>query len=155
MNDPDPDKGDVAVLRLHSAQDGIRTFTVSNAKITDARELRREISRHGVLAPEQQFKLILSFIISSVIGLQRRRKAEIMRSQFGWAENDSKFIVGTREIAKDGVYHSPASSTTESMAGYFEPQGTLEKWREVFELYNRPGLEIQAFAALSGFGAPC
>ena len=154
MNDPDPDKGDVAVLRLHSAQDGIRTFTVSNAKITDARELRREISRHGVLAPEPQFKLILSFIISSVIGLQRRRKAEIMRSQFGWAENDSKFIVGTREIAKDGVYHSPASSTTESMAGYFEPQGTLEKWREVFELYNRPGLEIQAFAALSGFGAP-
>tara|TARA_R110000787_G_scaffold80307_2_gene174902 strand:+ start:378 stop:3317 length:2940 start_codon:yes stop_codon:yes gene_type:complete len=154
MNDPDPDRGDVAMFRLHTPKDGIKTFAVSNAKITDPRELRREISKQGILAPEGQFKLILSFIISSVIGLQRRRKAEIMRSQFGWAENDSKFIVGTREITKDGVYHSPASSTTESMAGYFEPKGTREKWRKVFELYDRPGLEIQAFAALSGFGAP-
>ena len=154
MNDPDPERGDVAMLRLHTPKDGVKTFAVSNSKITDPRELRREISKQGILAPEAQFKLILSFIMLSVIGLQRKRKAEKMRSQFGWAENDSKFIVGTREIGKDGVYHSPASSTTESMAGYFEPKGTLEKWREVFELYDRPGLEIQAFAALSGFGAP-
>ena len=52
------------------------------------------------------------------------------------------------------MYHSPASSVTEDLVDYFEPAGTLEKWKEVFDLYDREGLEIQAFAALSGFGAP-
>jgi hypothetical protein len=34
------------------------------------------------------------------------------------------------------------------------PVGTLEKWKEVFNLYGRPGLEPHAFAALTAFGAP-
>jgi len=35
-----------------------------------------------------------------------------------------------------------------------EPAGTLDKWKEVFNLYGKPGLEPHAFAALSAFGSP-
>jgi hypothetical protein len=33
-------------------------------------------------------------------------------------------------------------------------KGTLEKWKEVFNMYARPGLEPNAFAALTAFGSP-
>jgi hypothetical protein len=35
-----------------------------------------------------------------------------------------------------------------------EPKGTFEKWKEVFNMYNKPGLEPNAFAALTAFGSP-
>jgi len=76
-----------------------------------------------------------------------------MRKQFGWADGDTKFIVGDREITADGVYYSPPSSITQSMAPYFEKAGTLEEWKRVFALYAKPGMELQAFGALTGFGA--
>ena len=54
-----------------------------------------------------------------------------MRLQFGWVDNDSKFIVGDKEITKDGVFHSPPSSVTAELAKRMEPTGTLDKWKEV------------------------
>jgi hypothetical protein len=34
------------------------------------------------------------------------------------------------------------------------PHGSFDKWKEVFDLYGRPGLEAHAFAAATAFGAP-
>jgi hypothetical protein len=150
----DPLLGDVVAFRLHTPKDGVREFIIPNAKISQQLELRKELSKYGVVAPEGQFKLINSYVIHALKELQFKRKAEIMRRQFGWADGDTKFIVGDREISKDQVYYSPPSSITESMVPYFEPKGTLEAWKEVFALYGKEGMEVQAFAALTGFGAP-
>jgi hypothetical protein len=77
-----------------------------------------------------------------------------MRTQFGWVEGDSKFIVGDREITKDGVFYSPPSSTTKDVADKIHVKGTFEKWKEAFNMYSRKGLEPHAFAALTAFGSP-
>ena len=77
-----------------------------------------------------------------------------MRQQFGWADKDTKFIVGDREITADGLFHSPPSSTTQNIAQHLTPKGNRESWSEVFELYGKPGLEPHAFAALTAFGSP-
>jgi hypothetical protein len=150
----DPLLGDVAVFRLYAPKDGKKTFTVPNAKISQVLEFRRELAKHGILGSEAQFKLINAYVIHALKELQFKRKAEVMRRQFGWADGDTKFIVGEREITKDGVYHSPPSSITESIAPYLQSAGDLELWKEVFSLYGKEGLEIQAFGALTGFGAP-
>tara|TARA_R100000805_G_scaffold15564_2_gene17465 strand:+ start:2485 stop:5322 length:2838 start_codon:yes stop_codon:yes gene_type:complete len=150
----DPELGDVAVFVLKTPQDGVKTFVIQNKIITESRALKGELAKHGVVAHESQAKLITQFIIKSIKELQVKRKADIMRVQFGWHENDTKFVVGEREITVDGVYHTPASSVTEAIAPYMDSAGTLEKWKEVMNLYDRPGLEVQAFAALTGFGAP-
>jgi hypothetical protein len=149
----DPILGDVALFRLHTPRDGVREFVVPNIKISQMVELRKELAKNGVMASDGQFKLITGYVIHALRELQYKRKAEIMRRQFGWADGDTKFIVGDREITRDGVYHSPPSSITESMVPYFEPRGTLEAWKEVFALYGQEGMEVQAFAALSGFGS--
>jgi hypothetical protein len=77
-----------------------------------------------------------------------------MRTQFGWVENDSKFIMGNKEITKDGTFYSPSSSTTEFFAEKIHTKGDMEKWKEVFNLYAIKGMEPHAFGALTAFGSP-
>jgi hypothetical protein len=149
----DPAEGDTTVLRLHTPKDGVKIFFISNIKITQNIEVKKELSKHGVMADEAQFKKITAYVIRAIKALQTLKKADIMRKQFGWADNDTKFIVGDREITVDGVYYSPPSSITQSMAPYFEPAGTLEEWKKAFGLYGREGMELQAFGAMSGFGS--
>jgi hypothetical protein len=149
----DPSEGDTTVLRLHTPKDGVKIFFISNTKITQSIEVKKELAKHGVMADEAQFKKITAYVIRAIKALQNLKKADIMRKQFGWADGDTKFIVGDREITADGVYYSPPSSITQSMAPYFEKAGTLEEWKRVFALYSKPGMELQAFGALTGFGA--
>jgi len=150
----DPNLGDVVVLKVHMPRDGVKEFVIPNIHVTDPNELRKALSSHGVIATAKKFKLLIEYVYASIKELQYKRKAEKMRLQFGWADNDSKFIIGEREITKDGTFHSPPSSVTKPIAPYLEPAGTLEKWKEVFNLYGTPGLEPHAFAALSAFGSP-
>ena len=150
----DPVHGDVAVLKLHLPRDGVKEFVIPNRHVTDKNELRKELSSHGVVCGTKAFNNLMEFIFGFIRELQYKRKAELMRLQFGWVDNDSKMIIGDREITKDGTYHSPPSSTTHNIASHMQPTGTMEKWQEVMNLYGRPGLEPHAFATLCAFGSP-
>lgn len=150
----DPVQRDVVVIRLHTPSDGVKEFIIPNSKVTDKAELRKILSGEGVMVGPKRFDLICDYLISTISTFQYGPKAELMRLQFGWADNDSKFIVGDKEITVEGVFYSPPSSTTEQIATHMGAVGTLEKWKEVFNIYGREGLEGNAFAALTAFGAP-
>jgi hypothetical protein len=150
----DPVLGEVVVMKLHLPRDGVKEFVVPNMHVTDPNELRKALSSHGVVCAKKPFGLLMEYLFASIKELQYKRKAEHMRQQFGWADRDSKFIIGDREITPDGVFHSPPSSTTSNLANHMQPVGTLEAWKEVFALYGRPGLEPHAFATLTAFGSP-
>jgi hypothetical protein len=150
----DPELLDVLVFRLHLPNDGIREFLIPATKAHEKTELRKILSGYGVSCNTAQFNLICEYVTIAINQLQEDEKAEIMRTQFGWADNDSKFIVGDKEYTPDGVFYSPPSSATESIAAHMGPVGDYKKWQEVFNLYGTPGLEAHAFAALTGFGAP-
>jgi len=106
------------------------------------------------VAHTKQYDNLSQFVVSFVKNLQYVKKAEQMRTQFGWADGDSKFILGDREITKDGVFYSPPSSTNKDVAGNLHVKGDFNKWKDVFNLYARPGLEPHAFATLTAFGSP-
>jgi hypothetical protein len=150
----DPGLGEVVVLKVHMPKDGVQEFIVPYTSVTDRGELRKALSRVGIVGGDANFNLLGRYIVASIKELQQTKKVEHMRLQFGWADKDSKFIVGDREITKDGVYHSPPSSITATIAQALTPKGTLSAWKEVFNLFGRPGLEAQAFGALTAFGAP-
>ena len=150
----DPNDGDVVVIRLHLPADGVREFVVSNTKVMEKSELKKELAFHGVAGSAKRFELIAEYIVTSINNLQVSQKAELMRLQFGWADKDSKFIIGDNEVTPMGVFYSPPSSTTEQFVPIMGPVGSLDKWKEVFNLYGTPGLEAHAFAALTAFGAP-
>jgi hypothetical protein len=150
----DPVEGDVVVMKLHMPCDGVREFVVSNNIVTKKEELRGILASRGVMCGVKQFNRVIDYVVAAVSEIRYKGKAEQMRLQFGWADRDSKFIIGDREIGVEGIFHSPPSSVTRNIAAQMVPTGSLEKWKEVFALYGRPGLEPNAFAALSAFGSP-
>lgn len=150
----DPQTGGAVLLRLHTPKDGVYEFSMSNREVMDGMELRKELAAKGVMCAKKQFDLIVDYIIKSVENLQNERTAEMMRNQFGWVDADRKFIIGDREVGLDGTFHSPPSSITKPVADYLTVSGSFDKWKEVFNLYGRPGLEAHAFAAATAFGAP-
>lgn len=150
----DTTDGDVALFRLHLPQDGVREFTVSMGKVTQKDELRKLLSANGVYIYGKRFDILMEYVVKSAEELQHREKAEIMRQQFGWVDGDSRFVLGDQEIAADGNVYSPPSKTTSKLAKFVGPVGSLDKWKEVWSLYGQPGMEAQAFAALSAFGSP-
>jgi hypothetical protein len=150
----DPVLGDVVVMKLHLPRDGVKEFVVSNTQIMDKNELRKVLASHGVVCGTKAFGLLMEYLFLSIKELQYKWRAEQMRQQFGWADRESKFIIGDREITPDGVFHSPPSSTTHNLSQYMQPTGDIIKWKEVFSLYGREGLEPHAFATLTAFGSP-
>ena len=150
----DPNLGEVALIRLHLPRDGVKEFPIPLASVVVKERLREELAKHGVAAGDAQMKALMAYLITYVKNLQVTDKAETMRTQFGWAENDTKIILGDREITIEGTFYSPPSTVTRDVAEMMVPTGSLEKWKEVFNMYSKPGLEAQAFGALTSFGSP-
>jgi hypothetical protein len=150
----DPELGEVALLRLHLPHDGIEEFVVPLSVIVVKDDLRKVLAKNGVAGTVSQMNHLASYVNTFVKTLQYSKKREIMRTQFGWAENNTKFILGDIEISKDGIFGSPPSTATKAIAAHIHKAGDFSKWKEVFNMYTRPGLEGNAFAALTAFGAP-
>lgn len=153
LNDKDGD-GECVHMRLHLPVDGVREFTIVAADIGSKEELRKILAHYGVVCGSDQMKLIMAYIIDIVKDLQIKREAETMRNQFGWADDDTKAIVGTKEISATEVRYSPPSAATKALAAWMEPKGTLENWKKCANVYNMVGFEPQAFGFLTAFGAP-
>lgn len=149
----DPVAGEIALIRFHRPKEGTKEFVVQFDSITNKEECKKLLSRAGVIGEDATFAKIRSLFICFLTISNYTEKAEIMRTQFGWVEGDTKIIIGDREITAQGSFYSPPSSNTKSIAEEMVPTGTLEKWKEVFNMYNKPGLEPNAFAALTGFGS--
>jgi ketosteroid isomerase-like protein len=150
----DPDIGETLLFRLHLPMDGMKEFAIPLGVISSKEKLREALASKGVGLFTKQVDAMCTYVMTLVKNLQVMRKAEIMRTQFGWVDSDSKFILGDREITKDGVYYSPPSNITKTVAENLVEHGSFDKWKEVFNMYARPGLEPHAFAALTAFGSP-
>lgn len=150
----DTEIGEMALFRLHLPHDEMREFTISTMSISSKDELRKQLAQRGVVAHPGQYDNLMRFVVFFIKNLQYVKKAETMRTQFGWTDGGEKFIFGDKEITKDGVFYSPPSSTTSDIAEKMHPKGMMEKWKEAFNMYARPGLEPHAFAALTAFGSP-
>jgi len=150
----DNNAGEVALVKLHLPRDGVKEFVIPLTAITVKEELRKALAHYGVVLFAKQLDQVYIYMMTFIKNMQVERKADIMRTQFGWVEGDSKFILGEREITKDGVFYSPPSHATKGIVEHVHAKGTLEKWKEAFNMYALPGLEPHAFAALTAFGSP-
>jgi hypothetical protein len=150
----DPNAGETLLFRLHLPRDGVREFSIPLAQAVVKEKLRDALAPQGVAPSGKQVDALLWYTMTFVKNLQYANKAEIMRTQFGWVDGDSKFILGDREITKDGIFYSPPSTATKEDSALIYPKGDFDKWKEVFNMYALPGMEPHAFAALTAFGSP-
>jgi hypothetical protein len=150
----DPSYGETVLIRLSLPKDKVKEFSLTLVDALSKDELRKVLSFHGVIALPAQMNLILNYLVVCAKELQIEQELEMMRVQFGWAEEDSRFILGDREIGPSFVRYSPPSKVTHSVASALRPTGSLDEWRDIINTYNMPGFEPHAFAVFSAFGAP-
>ena len=150
----DPNKGESVWIRLHLPRDGMKEFAMPAMDVMTIDKLKDKLGFHGVLGNKKQMDSVMSYMIASAKNLQHKMELEIMRSQFGWADKDTKFIVGEQEISADKVAYSPPSTTTGSLADFLKPTGDYDVWKKTVKIYDQPGFEPHAFGFFTAFGAP-
>lgn len=150
----DPALGETILIHRVLPRDGAKEFSVPLVDALSKDELRKVVSFHGVIAGTNQMALILDYLMQCAKELQVTQEVEMMRLQFGWADDDEKFILGNREIGASYVKYSPPSKATQDIAHALRPVGLLDEWKEIINVYNMPGFEPHAFAVFSAFGAP-
>lgn len=149
----DKEHGDVICFRYHTPKDGVRDFIIPTTEIGARDKFRSEINKHGVIAFEEtQVRRLQGYIEKQVRELQMESKAELMHSRFGWTQ-DETFIIGNREYTKDGVRFVPVARDLEQYVGWFAMKGSLDRWKEIVNFYNKTEFDDQAIGVLSGFAS--
>lgn len=150
----EPELGDVVWLRQHMPQDGVREFILPQKEIVSADKLRDKLSEQGsTMFKLPQIGRIQDYLARSVQALQERTKAEVINNRFGWTASGT-FIIGDREYTPKGVRYAPVMKDLERYVTAFTPKGTLEEWKSVMRLYNKPGFEALAFTSMAAYGSP-
>lgn len=149
----DPDVGESLWMRLHMPKDGIREFSAPLASVLAKDKFREVLAFQGVTAYNKRLDMLMGYVTKWVQELQQLTEAEKARQQFGWHEDDSKFVVGNREITAQGVNYSPSSSATSELAAMYTKKGNIKEWSKVANIYARPGNEVRAFTLFAGFGS--
>jgi len=149
----DPDAGESLWMRLHMPKDGIQEFSAPLTSCLSKDKLREVLAYQGITAYNKKLDHLMAYVTKWVQELQRLTEAEKARQQFGWQEDDTKFIVGNREITASGVNYSPSSSATSELASMYTKKGNISEWRKVANIYGKPGNEVRAFTLFAGFGS--
>lgn len=147
-------RGDLALARLHLPREKAREFVIPLSAMTSKDELRKVLSANGVLSAGDALSRLMWYLICSAKQQQVMLDTEVLHNQMGWAEGDTKFILGTNEVGVSETRYSPPSEITESVSTLLYSSGTLDNWKRVVEPYSRPGAEAFAFAFFTAFGAP-
>lgn len=150
----DPQQGETVLIRLSLPRDKVKEFSITLVEALSKEELRKVMSFHGVIALPGQMNRILNYLVACAKDLQTEQEIEMMRVQFGWTDEDSRFILGDREIGPTFVRYSPPSKATREVSAAMRPVGSLDEWRDIINVYSKPGFEPHAFAVFSAFGAP-
>lgn len=152
----DVEKGETLMAVVHLPKDGVREFSLPLMDALASDRLRDRLAMNGVaIAGAKEMQEIMKYVTTWTHALQAKEEAETSRTQFGWADDNSVFILGDREYRQGGdVRYSPPSNSTIAIAPLLRQRGTLEAWKSVVNMYARPGNEVRAFAFFMGFGAP-
>ena len=102
----------------------------------------------------KQGQYLMNYIINWGQYLMAKQSAEIMRTQMGWTPDHDAFVVGDKEITRDGrILSSPTSPLCKGIAKHLTSAGSYDLWKESANKLNKEGLELHAFTLLSGFGS--
>lgn len=95
-------------MRLELPKDPPDTFMVPYSTMSSKEELRKLLSQKGILLKPKKLDLMMHYLIDCAEHKQYEVEAEIMRTQFGWADNNGKFILGDQEFGtntKNSLLH--------------------------------------------------
>lgn len=82
--------------------------------------------------------------------LLKAKRIRIYHDKLGWCRD--KFVVGDVAVSANGVERALINSSS-TIARLGAPSPHLDKWIDIIKGLNAPGLEVQAFTMMAGFGS--
>jgi hypothetical protein len=153
-----PNDGECLMMRLHLPNDGIREFMISMKTVYAAEECKKILTGNGVFFNQNYAKQVSEYVMKWGRYFQNSGSAEIMRNQMGWHDDNETFVIGNIEITKEtGIEgkDAPVSPNASNVTKALVKKGSFDTWKwAAQQLSDVPGLEMHAFGALTGFGAP-
>ena len=150
----DKEKGDMALAKFILPKDAPREFLIPLSVMRSKEELGKLLATQGIVMMSKQLDAMMVYLIACTKNQQTQAEAEIMRVQFGWVDEDNKFILGDKEIGLKTIKYSPPSPATESLCQWIQPKGDLEEWKKVISVYDQDNFEPHCFGLFTAFGAP-
>jgi len=148
---------ELATIALRLPHDGLTEFTAPLPVLYKTETLRELLASKGVheAANDAKLKLIKSYLSEWTKKLQDEGKANKARTQFGWQDENTVFVLGNREIDRNGVVHvATIAHSIENITRSYVKRGSFEEWQKVANTYGRPGNEARGFSLFCSFGAP-
>jgi hypothetical protein len=149
--------GELLEMRQIKPKDDPVDISLPMKHIGSLSELTKIMGSIGEIIENQaQARLLVKYLKKWAEYLQIKEAAEIMRMQMGWTEKKDVFIVGRVEILPDGKERTSAvSPMIRGTQKLFTREGSLDEWKRVITVFNKPEFEVHAFAGpLAGFAAP-
>lgn len=139
--------------------DGLRSFKLPTSLLAEQKKLAIYLAEKGVISEHGKALMVARYMVDYVRYMQTQGAAEVEFSRFGWRDLHSaspKFVVGNGYIDHKGeLQRGSFAHFLKDSAALVATAGTLEGWKEGFEIYKQiPHTDPFILAALMGFAAP-
>lgn len=150
-----PADGECLYVRHVMKHDPTKEFVLPMKWVYAADKLKEILSSNSVTFLPAHTNHLMNYFIKWDQYLQSKDRAEVMHMQMGWTENNDSFVVGLREITRNGQDRPAAASPlVRNISKLLVPTGDPAIWRKSADALNAPGFEMHMFALLCGFGSP-
>lgn len=149
-----PHDGECLLMHLHLPMDKSREFLLPLKDVTSQERMKSILASNGVVFEPTQGNRIASYLMKWSAYLIETQRADIMRVQQGWTEDQKTFVLGTQEISKNEVRYCPPSPLSKGIVRLITQSGSYEAWKTCAQMFNDPGYELHAFTLLCGLASP-
>jgi hypothetical protein len=150
----DPMEGPCYLFRHHTKREGIQEFVVAGIKLSSREEFRKAMGMNDIFVLSKNQEALMNYIGRWISELQNAQDEIKVKTQFGWSDDESSFVIGDREVFVDRIVPNPPGGRTAQYFPAFRKKGTLEGWKRITKFYNRPNFEEHQFMFALSFGSP-
>lgn len=139
-------------------RDGWAEFTLPAGTLYDTRGLATVFGNQGILPDRGMMDEVIQYMIGYSRDLQKFAQSTTLYAQLGWrlADNTNpiKFVLPHKVISVNGSEPVTPSKNVVNALTWQDPQGSLEEWKKIPAMYERPGMEAHQFGFGVGFASP-
>lgn len=141
------------VLKHKSPHEGWQSIIVPLKVLFGASGIA-EIMGKGIVVHNAD--LFRQYVRESMDQLNAVKRAQTQFDQFGWKEDETTFLIGSRLYTATGMTENPGGEEVRRRSKGMGPQkkGSLVAWKENVDMLFASGFEAQGFAVLASFSAP-
>jgi hypothetical protein len=150
-----PHDGECLVMRAVLPIDPSREFLLPLKDVGAIDRLKAALLFQGINFDQKHGPTISSYITKWMDFLMQTQRANIMRMQQGWTDENESFVLGTVEhMANGDERYCPPSPMAKNVVKNVHSKGSFDEWKKAIQMFNDPGYEYHAFAVLCGLASP-